>query len=114
MEGDLDRPGLRILADQLPAQSLGRGRRGQSTEDAVSFGLIVDCHAVIPTVALVSRNNSVRPEPVEGLSFLLGSSKKERASTGSARTVVVCDFATNPNPAADAPERQSTPQARWL
>src|SRR5688572_9905361 len=34
MEGDLDRPGFGILADQLPAQSLGGWRRLKAREDA--------------------------------------------------------------------------------
>ncbi|HYW14631.1 MAG TPA: Rrf2 family transcriptional regulator [Allosphingosinicella sp.] len=39
-------------------------------------------------VSLATLASSVRPEPVEGLSFGAGSERKDRASTSSARTAV--------------------------
>src|SRR3546814_15892503 len=44
------------------------------------------CLALPLSVRSLSAVKSVRPEPVEGLFFLLASFKKDGASTGSART----------------------------
>src|SRR3546814_11190596 len=44
------------------------------------------CLALPWSVRSLSAVKSVRPEPVEGLFFLLASFKKDGASTGSART----------------------------